>query len=69
MGVQHPLSLVARPGEDIQYGYRKVVEGEDSGESSTDVTPVDVKGKEPEKSIPAILRYWLSPGSRIVHLF
>eukprot|EP00246_Nothoceros_aenigmaticus_P009769 TRINITY_DN25615_c0_g1_i1.p1 TRINITY_DN25615_c0_g1~~TRINITY_DN25615_c0_g1_i1.p1 ORF type:complete len:222 (-),score=25.90 TRINITY_DN25615_c0_g1_i1:156-782(-) len=57
---QHPLTLIARLGEDIQYGYKKVTEveggSESESESGTDVTPVDIKGKEPEKSVPAILR-------------
>lgn len=46
-------------GEEVQYGYRKAGEeknenGEEKNE--TDITVVDVKGKDLDSSIPALLR-------------
>ncbi|KAI5057770.1 hypothetical protein GOP47_0027785 [Adiantum capillus-veneris] len=49
---QYPSLLLLNAGEEVQYGYRK------SGEESKDaeIIAVDVKGKEIETSIEAILR-------------
>ncbi|MCO5571655.1 hypothetical protein L7F22_025402 [Adiantum nelumboides] len=49
---QYPSLLLLNAGEEVQYGYRK------SGEESkdTEIIVVDVKGKELDASIAAILR-------------
>lgn len=49
---QHPSFLMLSAGEEVQYGYRKA--GEEKNE--TDITVVDVKGKDLDSSIPALLR-------------
>lgn len=52
---QYPSFMILETGEELQYGFHKVSEV-DSVSENDEITVVDVKGKEPEISIPAILR-------------
>lgn len=53
---QYPSFVALSTGEELQYGSCKADEENNGDENNDGITVVDVRGKEPDISIPALMR-------------